>query len=112
MLSDGNKLSFLNLILSLVLVIASLYWARAVLIPFALALLLTFLLQPIVAAIQRQGLGRTPAVVLVVVLVALVIGAVGWMVVTQFSNLAYELPHYKGNLTQKIEDLRNASKVG
>jgi len=67
--SDVNKLSFLNVMLSLVLVIASLYCARAVLIPFALALLRTFLLQPIVAAIHRQGLSRTPAAVLVIVLV-------------------------------------------
>ena len=74
--SDVNKLSFLNVMLSLVLVIASLYWARAVLIPFALALLLTFLLQPIVAAIHWQGLRRTPAAVLVVVL-ASALNAVG-----------------------------------
>src|SRR5262245_3767812 len=110
--SDVNKPSFLKRMPSLVLVIASPYWARTVLIPFALALLLTFLLQPIVAAVHRKGLSRTPAAVLVVVLVSVVIGAVGWVVVTQFSNLAYELPHYKGNLTQKIDDLRNASKGG
>src|SRR5262244_3852249 len=110
--SDVNKLSFLQIMLSLILVIASLYWARAVLIPFALALLLTFLLQPIVAAVHRKGLSRTPAAVLVVVLVAVIIAAVGWVVVTQFSNLAYELPRYKGNLTQKISDLRNASRGG
>lgn len=110
MLSDVNKVSFLNVMLSLVLVIASLYWARAVLIPLALALLLTFLLQPIVEAIHRKGLSRAPAAALVVVLVSLVIGAVGWVVVTQFSNLAYELPHYTGNLKQKIDDLRSASK--
>ena len=71
--ADSNKPSFPNILLSLLLVIASLYWTRAVLIPFALALLLTFLLQPIVAAIHRQGLSRTPAAVLVVVLVALVV---------------------------------------
>ncbi len=112
MRSDVNKLSFLHIMLSLVLVIASLYWARAVLIPFALALLLTFLLQPIVTAMHRKGLGRAPAAVLVVVLVSLVIGAVGWVVLMQFSNLAYELPHYQGNLKQKIEDLRNAGRGG
>ena len=112
MLSDVSKPSFLNILLSLVLVIGSLYWARAVLIPLALALLLTFLLQPIVAAIHRQGLGRAPAAVLVVLLVALMIGGGGWGVVTQFSSLAYELPRYKGNLKQKIDDLRNASRGG
>ena len=112
MLSDVSKPSFLNILLSLVLVIGSLYWARAVLIPLALALLLTFLLQPIVAAIHRQGLGRAPAAVLVVLLVALMIGGGGWGVVTQFSSLAYELPRYTGNLKQKIDDLRNASRGG
>lgn len=110
MLSDVTKSSFLNIMLSLVLVVASLYWARAVLIPLALALLLTFLLQPIVEAIHRKGVSRAPAAALVVVLVSLVIGAVGWVVVTQFSSLAYELPHYKGNLKQKIDDLRSASR--
>jgi predicted PurR-regulated permease PerM len=48
---------------SVVLVIASLYWAKAVLIPLALALMLTFLLQPIVAALHRRRLGHTPATV-------------------------------------------------
>jgi len=53
---------------SFVLVIACLSWARVVLIPVALALLLTFLLNPVVSALQRLGLGRTPPVILVVVL--------------------------------------------
>src|SRR5215470_378466 len=112
MRSDVNMPSFLHIMLSFFLVIASLYWARAVLIPFALALLLAFLLQPIVATMHRKGLRRASAAVLVVVLVSLVIGAVGWAVLMQFSNLAYELPHYQGNLKQKIEDLRNAGRGG
>ena len=52
MLSEIHKLSFLN-VRSIVLVIASLYWAKAVLISLALALMLTFLLQPIVAALHQ-----------------------------------------------------------
>ena len=76
--SEIYMLSFLSVLASLVLVIASLYWAKAVLIPLALALMLTFLLQPIVAALHRRGLGHTPAAVLVVVLLGLVLGAVGW----------------------------------
>ena len=70
-------LSFLSVLASLVLVIASLYWAKAVLVPLALALMLTFLLQPIVAVLHRRGLGHTPAAVLVVMLLGLVLGAVG-----------------------------------
>src|SRR5438132_4608480 len=66
--SEVGKLSFLHVLESIVLVIASLYWARAVFVPLALALMLTFLLQPIVAALHRRGLGYTPAAGLVVML--------------------------------------------
>ena len=69
--SEVYLMPFLSVLASLVLVIASLYWAKAVLIPLALALMLTFLLQPIVAALHRRGLGHMPAVVLVVVLLGL-----------------------------------------
>ena len=62
---------------SLVLVIACLYWGRVVLIPVALALLLTFLLNPVVSVLQRLGLGRTPPVILVVVLAFVVLGGIG-----------------------------------
>jgi predicted PurR-regulated permease PerM len=110
--SEVYKLPFLSVLASLVLVIASLYWAKAVLIPLALAFMLTFLLQPIVAALHRKGLGHTPAVMLVVMLLALVLGAVGWAVVRQFSSLASEFPGYKDNLKHKIDDLQSASKGG
>jgi predicted PurR-regulated permease PerM len=108
--SEVGKLSFLHVLESIVLVIASLYWARAVFVPLALALMLTFLLQPIVAALHRRGLGYTPAAVLVVMLLALAIGAMSWGAVTQVSSLASELPRYQGNLRQKLDDLQHASQ--
>src|SRR2546428_9369069 len=58
--SEVGKLSFLHVLESIMLVIASLYWARAVFVPLALALMLTFLLQPIVAALHRPGRCVTP----------------------------------------------------
>ena len=76
--SEVYLIPFLSVMASVVLVIASLYWAKAVLIPLALALMLTFLLQPVVAVLHRRGLGHTPAVVLVVMLLGLVLSAVGW----------------------------------
>jgi predicted PurR-regulated permease PerM len=95
--SEVHKLSFLHVLASVVLVVGALYWARAVFVPLALALMLTFLLQPVVA-------------VLVVLLLALLIGAIGWVAVTQLSNLASELPRYQDNLKQKIKDLQQASR--
>jgi predicted PurR-regulated permease PerM len=110
--SEAHKLSFLPVLASVVLVIGSLYWARAVFVPLALSLMLTFLLQPVVAVLHRWGLGYAPAAGLVVLLLAFLIGAIGWVAVTQLSNLASELPRYQGNLKQKIEDLQHASQGG
>jgi predicted PurR-regulated permease PerM len=110
--SEVHKLSFLHVLASIVLVIGSLYWARAVFVPLALALMLTFLLQPIVAVLHRRGLSYAPAAALVVLLLALLIGATGWVAVTQLSNLASELPRYQGNLKEKIDDLQHASQGG
>ena len=108
--SEVRKLSFVQILESIVLVIASLYWARAVFVPLALALMLTFLLQPGVAALHRRGLGYAPAAVLAVMLLALAIGAISWGAVTQLSSLASELPRYQDNLRQKLDDLQRASQ--
>jgi predicted PurR-regulated permease PerM len=96
----------LYVLASLVLATACLYLAKAVLIPVALAILLTFLLNPVVSLLQHRGLPRTPAVFLVVALAFSVVGGVGWTVTRQLTMLAYELPRYQQNLKQKITDLR------
>jgi predicted PurR-regulated permease PerM len=44
-----------------VLVVSVLYWAQTVIVPVALALLLTFLLSPLVVFLERR-IGRVPAV--------------------------------------------------
>src|SRR4051794_1646817 len=53
---------------SVVLVVAALYWAQAFLIPIAVAFVLTFVLSPLVNALQRVRLGRIPAVLMAVLL--------------------------------------------
>ena len=95
-----------------VLIIASLYWAQAVLIPVALAILLTFLLSPVAGALERMALGRILSVILVVVLTFSLLGGIGWIVTLQFGSLANDLPKYTGNIRQKIADVRGAGKGG
>jgi predicted PurR-regulated permease PerM len=92
------------------LVVAGLYWLQAVLIPIALAVLLTFLLSPVVGTLQRRGLGRVPAVLVTVVLALSVLGGIGWTLTRQLVTLADELPQYSLNIHQRIADLRGASK--
>jgi predicted PurR-regulated permease PerM len=91
---------------ALVLMVACLYWAREVLVPVAMAVLLTFLLAPVVTALERWRVPRVPAVVLVVILAVGAVAGVGTVLVTQVVSLGAELPLYKDNIKQKITDLR------
>ena len=94
-----------------VLVIVILYWAQAVLVPVALALLLTFILTPAVSWLERW-IGRVPAVLAAVSLVFLVLGLAGWGLARQMNHLADDLPGYRINILAKVRDIRGAGKGG
>jgi predicted PurR-regulated permease PerM len=109
---NGGRIKKLVTAAILVVVIASLYWAQAVLIPFALAVLLSFLLSPMVNALQRVGLGRLPSVAVVILLTLALLTTIGWVTMSQITSLAEELPKYRQNIRQKIRDLRDMGKGG
>jgi predicted PurR-regulated permease PerM len=94
------------------LVVAGLYWLQAVLIPLALAVLLTFLLSPVVSTFERRGLGRVPSILVTVLLALSLLGGIGWTLTHQLVTLADELPRYSLNIHHRIADLRGASKGG
>lgn len=94
-----------------VLVVSVLYWAQAVLVPVALAILLTFVLTPPVTWLERW-IGRVPAVLVVVTLVFSVLGLSGWGLTRQLGYLAADLPGYRANIRTKIADVRGAGKGG
>jgi predicted PurR-regulated permease PerM len=87
---------------AVVLVTASLYWARDVLIPIALATLLTFLLNPVASALQRLGLGRAASVLVVVGLAFSLIAGAGWALSQQASTLGNDLPKYTATIKEKL----------
>ena len=97
---------------TVVLIVASLYWAQAVLIPIALSILLTFLLSPVISGLERLGLRRVPSVIFIVVITFSLLATIGWITALQFTSLAKELPKYQGNIKQKIADVRAAGKGG
>ncbi len=82
-------------------IVATLYFARELLIPLALSALLTFLLSPLVTRIERW-IGRIAAVLLVVALIFSGFGVAGWMLTRQLVDLATKLPEYKGNIVAKM----------
>ena len=97
---------------ALALVFACLRLAREVLIPVAFAMLLALVLTPLVAAVQRRGIHRIAAVVIVVVLVFSAMGALGWLFTVQVTALANDLPRYRHNIRQKVADVRLLGRGG
>ena len=94
-------------IICAILVVAMLYFARDILIPASLAVLLAFLLHPLVLRLVRLGLNRAVAVAITVILATSVAGGVGCLVGKQFIDLSQKLPQYEGNLRQKIRAIRS-----
>jgi predicted PurR-regulated permease PerM len=85
--------------------IAALYFARIVLIPFALAVLFTFILTPVVRLLERARLGRTFSSLLVVLLTIGACGGLGWGVSKQIGQVVNQLPSYKLNIKEKLASL-------
>lgn len=100
------------LLIGLALVLAFLFVAKPVLVPLALAILLTFLLTPVVSWLQRRRLGRVPAVVLVTLMAMAATVGIAWAVAQQVASLIDASPRYERNITAKIASLRNRGRDG
>src|SRR4030095_10478046 len=81
--------------------IAALYFTREILIPFAFALTLMFLLTPMVALIERSRIGRITAVLTALLVSIAVAGGIGWIIESQLVDVANQLPHYRQNIHAK-----------
>jgi predicted PurR-regulated permease PerM len=87
---------------AVIMLTAALAWARDVLIPIALAMLLAFVLSPIADALQRLRLGRVTSVIIVVVLAFSVLGAAAWALSQQVATVGSEVPRYSANIREKV----------
>jgi predicted PurR-regulated permease PerM len=92
--------------------VAALYFARAIFLPLALAILLTFLLAPGVRLLRRCGVPKSPAVVLVVAITFIAILGIGGLVAQQVTQLGQKLPEYQFNIEEKISSLRGVASGG
>ena len=98
----------------LVAVVGVLYMARELLIPLAFAVILSLILAPAIAWLQRLRMGRIPAALLVMVLAITGTAAIGWMIFNDLVAVANQLPEYQANIHKKLEAIRapNTGAVG
>jgi predicted PurR-regulated permease PerM len=89
-----------------VVIVLALVWGRPVLMPIALAILLTFLLNPIVRFLQKVGIGRLPSVILAVTTVGIAVTSIGFIGSRQISMLLGELPANTAKIRTKVKALK------
>ncbi|HEY8071864.1 MAG TPA: AI-2E family transporter, partial [Methylocystis sp.] len=92
-------------------IIACLYFGREVLVPIALAVLMSFLLAPPVRLLQGWRVPRGLAITVVVVVAFAAIFNLGGLMVSEVNQLASDLPRYQSTLSEKIKSLRGATAV-
>src|ERR1700733_1483092 len=90
-----------------VIIIAMLYFGREIFVPIALAILLSFVLAPVVVILQRIHVPRGLAVVSVAILAFALIFAMGSLLATQLTQLAGDLPRYQSTISEKIQSFRD-----
>ncbi|MFE1597910.1 AI-2E family transporter [Methylobacterium sp. ID0610] len=87
-------------------IVAGLYFGREILIPIAIAVLLSFVLWPLVSLLRRLRLGRTASIGLAVVtcigIAALLAGVIGM----QLADLGTGLPRYQRTIERKLDNLK------
>lgn len=104
-----DRISWFFPLATFVIVVAILRFAEDVLIPVAFAVLLAFLLSPLVVRLIRWGLPRAIAIILTVTVAFAAIGGIGWLVTAQVIGLVQELPKHEENIRQKIVALKTPS---
>jgi predicted PurR-regulated permease PerM len=89
-------------------VVAILYFTREVLVPIALAVLLSFVLAPLVRLLQRLNIPRFLAVTGAVAFALAIALSLATMVMVEVSQLGNDLPRYQSTLGEKVHNLRDA----
>lgn len=87
-------------------IVTGLYVGRSVFVPLALAVLLSFVLSPLVVALRKLRLPRALAVGIVVTALVLTIAVLTLAMARQVTDLAADLPQYESTLRQKLKSLR------
>jgi predicted PurR-regulated permease PerM len=86
-------------------VVSGIYFGRPVLMPLALAVLMSFALAPLVGLLKRWHLGHVAPVLISVLLAVVVLTSLGGFVGSQLAKLASQLPGYQTNLSNKIQSV-------
>ena len=94
---EGSIVRVASAVIIVSFVLTLLYLGRVVLEPLAIAVLLAFVLTPPIRRLRGLFLGRVTSVIAVVGFALAILVALGFVMETQISRLAGEIPKYQQN---------------
>ncbi len=97
---------------SIGVVVAALYFAQSVLVPLALAILISFWLAPAVHRLEQLKLPRTAAVLIIVAVVFGVLGGVSYFVQNQLSQFSHNMETYRDNIRTRVDFFSHMKLAG
>jgi predicted PurR-regulated permease PerM len=89
--------------------LALLYFARDVLVPITLAVLLSLLIAPLVKVLRRIGFGHILSVLAAVLVLAFSFAAVAGVIGSQLVHMAQSLPRYQRTIEHKLKTLNDVT---
>jgi predicted PurR-regulated permease PerM len=108
--SAESRIEILQGLLIAALVVTALYVGRELLVPLALAILLSFVLTPMLLFLRRLKIPRVLGVAIVVSFAFAVIFGLGWLLSQQAGQLVEDFPRYRTTITEKIGVLRKSAE--
>jgi predicted PurR-regulated permease PerM len=107
--SEARALETLVTIAVTMLVVTALALGRQIFVPLAIAVLLSFVMAPLVKILRGFNLSRGLSIGVVVIIVGIFVTGFGLIVARQISDLSTDLPAYQQTIVRKIENLRGAA---
>src|SRR3954467_11768733 len=103
-IADSLTPKFMATVIAAV-VVGGIYLGRPVLMPLALAVLISFALAPLVALLKKVRLGNVAPVLISLLFGVVIFSSLAGFMGSQLAKLAADLPRYQANLTHKIQSV-------
>lgn len=105
----GRRADATDTVIIVAAIVLALYFARDVLVPIAIAVLLSFVLAPVTAAFRRLHVGRVASVLLAVALAFAILVSLGTIIGKQVAQLGENLPQYQVVIAKKLQAVRSSA---
>jgi predicted PurR-regulated permease PerM len=107
--TSASRTAFVQGLVIAAILITALSVGREVLVPLALAILLSFILTPPLLFLRRVGVPKVLGVATLVSSAFLIIFALGWLMSSEAAQLATDLPRYQSTLVEKINKITKSA---